>query len=556
MNRLEPEAALDSSRSAIEAMLPSIRWPSNQGVVGSSTFRHLSEWQTLFGPEGAARIVEGARITLLHGTQLPSRRPPEFRGTRAQEECIETEIADLLAKDAIRELPPCEWWTTGSVYSTIFTVPKQDGSFRPCLNLKPCNTCILHRTFKMEGINTVKDLLQPGDWFGKIDLRDAYLQIRFAQDLRRLLRFTWRGRAFECLTLIFGLSEAPWLFSKAMRAPVQWLRKQGVRVVVYLDDLLFIAASPELLRTHMQMALDLFARLGLQAKLSKCVVTPTQRIEFLGYILDSINMSCHLPERKVQALMAAARSVRSLLLHKTGVPVLALEKLLGRLSAASFAIWPTRLHMAGLLAMLRCGYRNSTCVLQAGPAALEHLEFWMTHLNSWNGRSLFRDPRPDYILESDAAKVGWGIAWRRDGLPPVVSRGLFPLTLRMSSSNTRELHAAIFGLMAIIHHYNWTGVTVLLRTDNITTLHYLRRMGGRLLHLTRALLPLAEFLRARQILLLADYLPGIWNVLADPLSRQEACVGDAHLLPAAFQLLEKQWGPHSVDLMASPCVNH
>ena len=132
-----------------------------------------------------------------------------------------------------------------------------------------------------------------------------------------------------------------------------------------------------------------------------------------------------------------------------------------------------------------------------------------------------------------------------------MSRGLFPLTLRMSSSNTRELHAAIFGLMAIIHHYNWTGVTVLLRTDNITTLHYLRRMGGRLLHLTRALLPLAEFLRARQILLLADYLPGIWNVLADPLSRQEACVGDAHLLPAAFQLLEKQWGPHSVDLMAS-----
>ena len=105
-----------------------------------------------------------------------------------------------------------------------------------------------------------------------------------------------------------------------------------------------------------------------------------------------------------------------------------------------------------------------------------------------------------------------------------MSRGLFPLTLR------------IFGLRAIIHHY-------------------LRRMGGRLLHLTRALLPLAEFLRARQILLLADYLPGIWNVLADPLSRQEACVGDAHLLPAAFQLLEKQWGPHSVDLMAS-AVNH
>jgi hypothetical protein len=116
-----------------------------------------------------------------------------------------------------------------------------------------------------------------------------------------------------------------------------------------------------------------------------------------------------------------------------------------------------------------------------------------------------------------------------------VTRGLFSLELRRSSSNTRELHAAIFGLMAMIQHFNWSKVTVLLRTDNITTLHYVRRMGGRLIHLTRALLPLAEFLREREIRLLVDYLPGIWNLLADPLSRQEASVADAHLRPAAFR---------------------
>jgi hypothetical protein len=526
--------------------------------VASSTLRQLHEWQTLFGNDVATSIVAGARVSLLPGSQLPHRRPPEFHGSRAAEECIATEIGDLLDKGAIRELPPSEWWTAGCVFSTLFTVPKADGTLRPCLNLKPCNLCIRHRHFHMEGIETVKELLHPGDWFGKIDLRDAYLQVSFAQDLRRLLRFTWRGRAFECLTLIFGLSEAPWLFTKVMRAPVKYLRTLGIRVVIYLDDLLFIADSPELLRAHMQIALDLFQRLGLQAKVAKCVTTPTRIIEFLGYTLNSVEMSCSLPDRKVLTMMASARLVRSHLLTKTGVPVLALERLLGRLSAASFAIWPTRLHMAGLLSMHRAGLAASSGerVLQlTTTAALDDLDFWMSHLRNWNGRSLFRDPTPDYILESDAAKVGWGIAWRRDPLTPEVTRGLFSLELRRSSSNTRELHAAIFGLMAMIQHFNWSKVTVLLRTDNITTLHYVRRMGGRLIHLTRALLPLAEFLREREIRLLVDYLPGIWNLLADPLSRQEASVADAHLLPEAFRLLEERWGPHQVDLMAS-AVNH
>ena len=169
--------------------------------------RHL----TKLPPLPTAPTVRGAPLP-----QCTARSSP-----RAQAECIEAEITDLPTKEAIRELPPPEWWAAGSVYSKIFTVPKQDGSFRPCLTLRPSNTCIVHRTFGMEWIETVKELLQPGDWCGKIDLRGAYLQIRFDQDLCRLLRFTWRGRAFECLTLMFGLSEAPWLFSKTMRAPVR-----------------------------------------------------------------------------------------------------------------------------------------------------------------------------------------------------------------------------------------------------------------------------------------------------------------------------------------------
>ena len=106
MRRLDPSTAAEPSLPAIEALLPPIRRPSSQGPVASSTLRQLNEWQTLFGNDVATSIVSGARVSLLPGSQLPHRRPPEFHGSQAAEECIASEIEDLLDKGAIRALPP------------------------------------------------------------------------------------------------------------------------------------------------------------------------------------------------------------------------------------------------------------------------------------------------------------------------------------------------------------------------------------------------------------------------------------------------------------------
>ena len=94
-------------------------------------------------------------MSILPGASLPVRIPPEFHGSRGQEDCIEAEIEDLLRKEGIRELAHSQHRSSGAVYSTLFTVPKPGGKFRPCLNLRPANACFLHRHFKMEGLETV-----------------------------------------------------------------------------------------------------------------------------------------------------------------------------------------------------------------------------------------------------------------------------------------------------------------------------------------------------------------------------------------------------------------
>ena len=77
----------------------------------------------------------------------------------------------------------------GQFVSNIFLVPKRDGKSRPVINLKDLNVFIQYDHFKMEGIHLLRDLLQPQDWLGKIDLKDAYYVIPVWKDHRKYLRF-------------------------------------------------------------------------------------------------------------------------------------------------------------------------------------------------------------------------------------------------------------------------------------------------------------------------------------------------------------------------------
>ena len=89
--------------------------------------------------------------------------------------------------------------------SQLFMVPKKDGGQRP-INLKKFNSFVQTEHFKMEGIQMLKDLLKPGDWMTKVDLKDAYFMIPVATDHRKLLQFKWLRETYQFNCLPFGLS--------------------------------------------------------------------------------------------------------------------------------------------------------------------------------------------------------------------------------------------------------------------------------------------------------------------------------------------------------------
>ena len=58
----------------------------------------------------------------------------------------------------------------GEYVSSLFLVPKKGGQFRPVVNLKGLNQFVAYQSFRLENLNSLRPLVQLGDWMINIDL--------------------------------------------------------------------------------------------------------------------------------------------------------------------------------------------------------------------------------------------------------------------------------------------------------------------------------------------------------------------------------------------------
>ena len=149
----------------------------------------------------------------------------------------------------------------------------------------------------------------------KLDLNDAYFSVPLNPASRKFVRFLCSGKLYEFLCLCFRLGPAPKFFTKLLKIPVSVLRRLNILIIIYLDDMLLIDHTIEETLVARDTVIFLLQPLGFVLNLKKLVLTPTQRIEFLGLTVDSLIMTLSLPEKKVSNVQKQCQE----LLQKTRV---------------------------------------------------------------------------------------------------------------------------------------------------------------------------------------------------------------------------------------------
>lgn len=163
----------------------------------------------------------------------------------------------------------------------MFLVKKANGGNRLITSLKSLYQFIPYSHSKMECLQSINNILNKIIFMCKPEMKDVYFSIPLSDDANRYLRFYWQGNVYQFIFLCFSLSPAPYIFTKLLKVPLNFLLRLGT-VIIYLDDMLILGKSVKARLNFRDTVTFFLQELAFVINQEKSVMIPKQVIEFSG----------------------------------------------------------------------------------------------------------------------------------------------------------------------------------------------------------------------------------------------------------------------------------
>lgn len=484
--------------------------------------------------------IQGAKINLSR-TPYQIKWPHEIKFSQEEQIAMRNILKKLEDQEVIRKCT----FNKGDFMNNIFLRPKKSTKsempYRPILNLKKFNEDYVKFThFQMQGLQTVLDLVEQDCYMASIDLSNAYHSIPINTEHTKYLKFKFEGQIYEYLVLPQGYKDSPRIFVKVLKPLLAKLREKGFISCVYLDDFYLQGRSYNMCKDNVTITHKKLMFLGFEIS-EKSQFEPTQKLEHLGFIIDSVKMNVSLSVEKRNNILTLIKSVM-------GVPhmkIRSLAQLIGTLVASFPAVEYGKLFYRELESLkiqaLQIHHDFESLVSLNEKCFLE-LEWW-TFEGLYSGK-LISHGKVDHVIVTDSSGYAWGAIFNDKH-----TQGLWDEKEREMHINVLELKGGLLGIQSLCSQLS--NCHLQIQMDNQTAVQYANNFGGThsetLNFYARQLI---LWCKNRKIWLTACHVAGKEN-RADKLSRVISEHTEWKLDKGVFTELCNLFGKPCIDLFAS-----
>jgi hypothetical protein len=273
--------------------------------------------------------------------------------------------------------------------------------------------------------------------------------------------------------------------------------------------------------------------------LDKSVLKPEQVCKFLGFILNSRNLSLAVPYDK----QVNIKKKISLFKTQECCKIRDYAQILGLLTSVCPAIpygwlYTKVLERKKYLALLDSNEDYDSTMLLS-PDIFQELDWWLNNIHKYN---TLRQYQFNLEILSDASTSGWGAVCGTE-----TTSGSWSIDEKDYHINFLELKAAFLGLQCFAK--DLINCEVLLRVDNTTAVAYINKYGGiQFPHLNDIARQIWQWCEYRGLWIYASYVNTKDNI-ADAESRRKNT--EWELSHHAYRKIIKAFGTPSIDLFAS-----
>ena len=235
----------------------------------------LEECSEVFG-EGLG-LMKGTEVHL----QLKQEARPKFFRARsvpyALKKGIEDELDHLVKQGGYVPVSHSDW------AAPIVPVKKEDGGIRICGDYKlTVNPCAESDSYPVPKTEDLLATLNGGEKFTKLDMRQAYQQLKLDSDSQKMCTVNTHRGLFQPTRLQYGIHAASGVFQREMEG-----RLAGIpRTVVRVDDILVTGEDTQQHLENLGSVLRSLKANGLRLKRSKCTFFSPSVI-YLGFRISS-----------------------------------------------------------------------------------------------------------------------------------------------------------------------------------------------------------------------------------------------------------------------------